>query len=203
MRQHVPPRLVRLARLVRGLWPDRNPLRRRCDRAEGAVVAGLLFAFLAGAPVAALAAEHWVYAASLRTERVEEAAWHQVPATLLRDAPPPVYTAYGPPVQLQVPIRWAAPDGTPLTGEITAAAGTRAGSTVMVWTDVSGRLTGAPLPHTMVAGRAVRAAVLTPLGLAVCLLGAGMLVHGALDRRRLAAWDAEWSVTGPHWTSRR
>ena len=161
MRQYVHPRLVWLARLVRGLWPDRNPLRRRCDRAEGAVVAGLLFAFLAGAPVAALAAEHWVYAASLRTERVEEAAWHQVPAALLRDAPPPVYTAYGPPVQPQVPIRWAALDGTPRTGEISAA-GTRAGSTLMVWTDASGRLTGAPLPHTMVTGGAFRAAVLTP-----------------------------------------
>ena len=63
-----------------------------------------------------------------------------------------------------------------------------------------------PRPDHRRAPRATRhhrAAVLTPLGLAVCLLGAGMLVHGALDRWRLAAWDAEWSVTGPHWTSRR
>ena len=117
--------------------------------------------------------------------------------------PARVHRVRGAPVQPQVPIRWAALDGTPRTGEISAAAGTRVGSTVMVWTGASGRLTGAPLPHTMVAGGAFRAALLTPLGLAVCLLGAGMLVHGALDRRRLAAWDAEWSVTGPHWTSRR
>ncbi len=28
-------------------------------------------------------------------------------------------------------------------------------------------------------------------------LGAGALAHWVLDRRRLAAWDAEWRVTGP------
>ena len=29
------------------------------------------------------------------------------------------------------------------------------------------------------------------------------LIHRALDRRRLAAWDAEWDVAGPHWTDHR
>jgi hypothetical protein len=36
-----------LVRLLRGLRPDRNPLRRRSDRAEAVVLAALLAAFLA------------------------------------------------------------------------------------------------------------------------------------------------------------
>ena len=38
-------------RVVRGLWPDRNPLRRTIDRAEAVVVAGLAIVFLAGPPL--------------------------------------------------------------------------------------------------------------------------------------------------------
>ena len=45
-------------RTLRGLWPDRNPLRRTIDRAEAALVAGLAVAFLAGVPLAAVAAGH-------------------------------------------------------------------------------------------------------------------------------------------------
>src|SRR5215469_311228 len=47
---------------VRGWWPDRNPLRRRCDRAEAALVTVLVAVFLAGAPLLALAAG-WLRAA--------------------------------------------------------------------------------------------------------------------------------------------
>jgi hypothetical protein len=48
-------------RAVRGLWPNRNPLRRTVDRAEAVVVAALAVAFLAGAPLAAVAAGHHAY----------------------------------------------------------------------------------------------------------------------------------------------
>ncbi len=39
-------------RLVRGLWPDHNPLRRRSDRIEAAVAALLLLGLLGGVPAA-------------------------------------------------------------------------------------------------------------------------------------------------------
>ena len=45
------PRMHWLARLMRGWRLDRNPLRRRSDRAETAVLGVLLAAFLAGRPV--------------------------------------------------------------------------------------------------------------------------------------------------------
>ena len=56
-------RATRAARAVRGLWPDRNPLRRTMDRVEAMVAGGLVVAFLAGAPLAAVAAGHAVYGA--------------------------------------------------------------------------------------------------------------------------------------------
>src|SRR5262249_59373791 len=46
----------RWLRGVRGWWPDRNPLRRRCDRAEAAIVTMLVAVFVAGAPLLGLAA---------------------------------------------------------------------------------------------------------------------------------------------------
>jgi hypothetical protein len=39
--------------------------------------------------------------------------------------------------------------------------------------------------------------------LGAVLVCAGALGLQAVDRRRLAAWDAEWQTTGPQWTSLR
>ena len=71
--------------LVRRLWPDRDPLRRRADRAEFAVLVVLLVASLAGAPLTALAAGQWVAASGLHAERAQ-AGRRQVAAVLLHDA---------------------------------------------------------------------------------------------------------------------
>ena len=38
--------------------------------------------------------------------------------------------------------------------------------------------------------------------LAVVFLIFAWLTRWALDRRRLAAWDAEWLANGPQWTRR-
>ncbi len=82
MTQHAVPRATRHRRWLRGLWPDRNPLRRTADRVEAAVVAGLLAAFVIGAPAAALIAGHWSYAVALRAEHAQRSTWRQVPAVL-------------------------------------------------------------------------------------------------------------------------
>jgi hypothetical protein len=55
----------RLSSWLRWLWPDQNPLRRACDRAEAAIVAGLAAALLVGMPLAALSVGLW----SLRCRR--------------------------------------------------------------------------------------------------------------------------------------
>jgi hypothetical protein len=81
-------------------------------------------------------------------------------------------------------------------------AGATAGSTVMVWVDSSGQLTGLPLQRSQVLAQAVMAALLAPVMLGLLLGAVGLLVHGALGRRRMAAWDADWHATAPQWTRR-
>ncbi len=71
---------------LRGLWPDGNPLRRACDRAEAAVVVGLAAALLVGVPLTALSVGLSSYGAGVRAQHAQ-AAWRQVPAVLLADAP--------------------------------------------------------------------------------------------------------------------
>jgi hypothetical protein len=73
----------------------------------------------------------------------------------------------------------------------------------MVWVDGSGRLTDLPLQRSQVQVQAVLAALLAPVLLGLLLGAVGLLVHGALGRRRLAAWDAEWRATEPQWSGRR
>ena len=81
------PRTYWLGRVLRGRRLDRNPLRRRSDRVETAVLGLLLAAFLAGLPFAAHVAGSWGYATSAREAQAQRASLHQVPATLLKAAP--------------------------------------------------------------------------------------------------------------------
>jgi hypothetical protein len=199
MRRRLAVVAARATRVVRGLWPDRNPLRRRLDRVEGVIVAGLAVAFLAGAPLAAAAAWHYACSYGAHTAHAQQAAWHQVPAVLLATAPTTGYTGYQPMVR----ARWTAPDGAPRTGTVPAQPGERAGSTVMVWADPAGQLTGPPLQAQQVRGQAFLAAILAPIVLGLLLLFTGQLASFLLGRRRLAAWDAEWRATGPQWTRQR
>lgn len=188
--------------MLRGWWPDRNPLRRGWDRAEAAITAALIAAFLIGAPAAAIAAGRLAYAAGARVQRAEQAGWHQERAVLLAAAPHPDLAGYG--VALpQVQARWAAPHGGWRTGEVAAAPGTPAGSEVTVWVDSSGTLTGPPLRGWQVVQQAALAALLACVGAGLLLGSAWLLARRILDRRRLAAWDAKWRVVGPRWSRRR
>jgi len=37
---------------------------------------------------------------------------------------------------------------------------------------------------------------------ALAVTATGLVARRALDKRRMAAWDAEWRATGPRWTTR-
>jgi hypothetical protein len=193
------PGSTRLGRLLRGRKLDRNPLRRGSDRAETAVLGVLLAAFLVGAPFAAHAAGSWTYAVSARQAQAQQAALHQVRATLLQAATPWGLSEGGAEAQ----ARWRAPDGQARTGQIFVPAAAPAGSTVAIWVNQAGQLTDSPLAHSQVTGRAEMARVLAVAGLAVALILAGWAARWALDRRRLAGWDAEWLAAGPRWSPRR
>src|SRR5690349_16383362 len=108
-------RVTTLARFVRGRRPDRNPLRRRCDRAETAVLALLVITFLAAAPFAALAAGGWAYASAHHARLAQQAAWRQVPARVLTVSSGVQggggYAMWGE----QARAQWTAPDGSVVT----------------------------------------------------------------------------------------
>jgi hypothetical protein len=188
-----------LGRLARGLRLDRNPLRRGSDRTETAMLGVLVAVFLVGAPFTAHAAGSWTYATSTQQAQAQQAAFREVPATLLQAASPWNLGEAG----SEANARWRAPDGQVRTGQIFVPSGAPAGSTVMIWVNQAGRLTDSPLQHSQVTGRVIMARVLAVAALAVTLTIVGWAAHWALDRRRLAAWDAEWLVTEPRWSPRR
>jgi len=85
--RHVAEPYPRRRAWLRGLWPDRNPLRRSSDRLAAAIVAAALVTFLVGAPIAALGAGWWAQAAASQVARAQHASWRQVPAVLVAGAP--------------------------------------------------------------------------------------------------------------------
>jgi hypothetical protein len=192
-----------LIRLLRGLRPDRNPLRRGSDRAETVVLAALLAAFLAGAPFAAGAAGHWASMAATREAQAQRASLTQVTATLVRQAP--VLSGYGSGngAVTVTQGRWRAPDGQARSGEVYVTADALAGGTVRIWVDRAGHRVSPPLTRDQVTGRTQFLAGAAVSGLATLLGVVGWLAHRSLNRRRLAGWDADWLATGPRWSPRR
>jgi hypothetical protein len=194
---------VRHALWLRGLWPDRNPLRRASDRLQAAVVAAALLAFLIGGPLIAIGAGHWAGAIASRVQRAQQASWRQVPAVLLANAGSSLSVGYSGVAAAEVRARWTAPDGEVRTGEVPAPAGTVKGATVRIWVDSTGQLTGPPLRPDQATGQAFLAAVTAPLVLGFVILCLASVTLRVLDRRKMAAWDADWQTTEPRWTSRR
>lgn len=194
---------ARIARLARRWRPDRNPLRRGSDRVEAAIGVGLLVAFLAGAPVLAIAAGHWARDAGEQAELVARGHAHPVRAVLLHAAPPPVLSVRAQSVMADEPVRWTAPDGLVRTAQVPVPGGERAGATLLVWTDSQGRLTTPPPPPSQISDQEILAAIFTPVALALALAGGWLVVRHVLHKRRLRWWEAQWSAIGPTWTSRR
>src|SRR5215472_15814772 len=185
---------LRCPRRVRGWWPDGNPLRRRCDRAEAALVTALVAVFVAGAPLLALSAGRWAHDGGPRPGHAQRAGWHQVPA-VLRTATIQRFAASPVPAW----ARWTAPGGVPRTGRVLAPAGFAAGAVVTVWVDAAGRLVGPSAQPDRHDSQAPTVGMVAVLLLAELLWGAGLAARGVVDRRRLAAWDAEWRAIGPTW----
>jgi hypothetical protein len=193
------PPVTRLGRLVRRWRFDRNPLRRATDRAETALLAVLVTAFLIGAPFAALATGAWLHGMAQRVQLAQEASRHQVTAVVLSVTASPVGEEMLP---WEAQARWRAPDGREVTDEVPVPPGTAAGGTFQVWTGRTGDFTTAPLLDSQVADQAICGEVLGAAVSAGVLILAGELALWTLNRRRMSAWDADWQATGPHWTTR-
>jgi hypothetical protein len=190
-----------MSRFMRGRRLDRNPLRRVSDRAETVALMLLVAAFLVGAPLAALASGARVHAMAQRAEVSQQASRHQVMATVV-NAPTAVAVDSGN-LDSVIQVRWMAPDGRTVTGQVIAATGTQAGAKVPVWTTSGGQVVGPPLIDSQVTALTTLGEVFGAIASAVLLALVGLLVRRSLNRRRMASWDVDWRATGPRWTTRR
>jgi hypothetical protein len=176
-----------VARWLRGLWPDRNPLRRATDRAEAAILALLVMLFLVAVPAAARLAGEW---------SDDSAGLRPVRAVLLADASAPHGAILSAGAGSRARARWPEPGGTWRTGVVPVPTGAQAGGHVNIWLNASGR------PVTPPAGIGRLAAIAAAFATALVVLAAGWMSSGILERRRMTAWEQEWRITGPRWASR-
>jgi len=188
-------RAVRLARLLIG--PNR--LRRPCDRLEGLLVMLLAAAFLAAAAAAPYVGERFY-----GSQRADAARLHAATAVLTQSGQSGSYMAsVG-----EATARWRAPDGRPQKGILTTitapgVSGAKDGARVLVWLTESGQPGDPPVGAAQSLFCSVVVAIGAVCGAVIVLLLCYGLGRLALDRRRLAAWASEWSLTGPRWTTRR
>ena len=195
------PSPARRAGLARLLGLDRNPLRRRADWLELAIMAGLLAVFVAGAPLAAIAAVGWAHSADLR-ERQLQRSWHQVSVVLLQPAPRQAAFRHWTPPPL-VRARWTAPGGQARAGKVPAPPGSPAGSRVRVWAGRFGPVPGVPLANDALTAREIAAGILAPACLAIVLLAPARAARWLLNRHRLATLEAAWTRADATWARHR
>jgi hypothetical protein len=189
-----------LSRQVRGARPDRNPLRRNIDRLETCLLAGLFAGVAAAAPFAVHAASQAAYRSALEARQAELGTRFEVRAVLTGSAGPTSgYLAADVPALGQ----WTSVSGVRRSGEIPVWPGSPAGTTVPVWTDASGYLASPPLGLPEAAGDADAAAACAVAGLVVSCGAGAVAIRRLLNRRRMAAWEADWLVTAPAWNRQR
>jgi len=186
-----------LARTFRGRRLDRNPLRRRSDRAETAIGIALMVAFAIGAPFPLRATAIAAYSSAQHARAGAIATRQEVTAVTLQAAPT---NGEG---QSWTSAAWTAPNGQRRTGQVQVDDGTLKGSTERIWVTWSGDQAPPPLPAQEVSQLAVAAAAGVGLGLAVFLLIVARATRQVLNRRRMAAWDTEWTAVEPRWNRQR
>jgi hypothetical protein len=188
----------RMSRLVRWL-AGRNALRRPVDRIEGAVLVAFSAAFLVAIVVASILGAH-----TYLSQRAASAGLRPVVAVLIEAGP----FFYGSPAQLgQAEARWRDPRGGEQSGVLTSTTtpgiiGAVAGARIPVWLDRSGQPVASPGDQVTMIVNALAVGAAVAGGAGMALLISYALCRFALDRRRLAAWESAWSLTGPRWTTR-
>src|ERR1700730_5109558 len=188
----------RMSRLVRWL-AGRNALRRPVDRIEGALLVALSAAFLVAMTVASILAAH-----TYQSQRAASAGLRPALAVLIHAGSP-----YGSVTRCgQAEARWRDPGGGKQAGVLTTVTtpgitGTAAGARITVWLDRSGEPVAPPAGHVAMIVNALAVGAAAAGGAGIALVMSYALCRLALDRRRLAAWESAWSLTGPQWTSRR
>ena len=186
--------LMRLRRLSFG----RNPLRRRTDRLEAALLLTAFAVALLVVPAAAIVgtavrdrAEQ--AAARERTER------HPVRARTQEDAGS---SASSGSTQFITPVRvaWLDRSGTTQEGQTDVVIGTKTGAELTIWLDREGTITTAPRDSTDSAALGTLAGMTLPMLAWPLLFALFRLARRPLNRARTDAWAREWEQVSPRWT---
>jgi hypothetical protein len=182
---------------ARRLGLGRSPLRRRVDRLESAIVWGAVLAALLMIPAAA-AIGTAVRNASERSAAEQQAVLTQVRAQTLESSEPVVAEVPASYSSL-VKVGWTDLAGQPREGRTSVPAGTKKGTELTVWLDVSGAI--ANPPRRPGDSKAMGGAVGLSVAMLSWLLLAGLarLAVVPLDRRRYDDWAREWELVAPRW----
>jgi hypothetical protein len=89
------------------------------------------------------------------------------------------------------------------SGEVPAVPGSPKGTAVLVWTDGNGYLDSPPLALSEVASQADAATIGVVVAAGVIYICGAAVTRQLLNRRRMAAWDADWVTTAPAWNRQR
>ncbi|MFJ8009135.1 Rv1733c family protein [Streptomyces fagopyri] len=186
------------------LWRlRRSPLRRRNDLLQAWIGIGLLAAVLAAAPAAMFLAGDTAYRHYSRTAERQHQAREPGVAVLLQDVPrhPEPGSTEDKESRYPVRVRFTDPTGHTRIAKTGVRPGLTEGSTIRIWSDTQGRLTGPPLTTDQIRSRCMGWAITA----AVAVTTLGGIAYGTTDlvlrRHNLAAWDTAWARTAPRWTA--
>jgi hypothetical protein len=192
-------------RVIRRFLLGSGPLERSSDRVQMLFRVLFLVIALAAGPVAGAVSA--VSEGQLSAIVVQQAhAPHHTRTVLLQDAVAGDDRAPGAAATAQQVVSaiatWPTPRGAFRIAPVPALVGTRAGTSLTVWTTADGRPTTPPLDRSAVDGRAVTNGVATFLGI-LLTAGAGYgLLYRLLARRRDRQRTQGWAAVGPVWRVR-
>jgi hypothetical protein len=196
----VKQRLQRLARMMAGR--EHNPLLRHVDRIEAAIMAGLVMAFLAAAPLVSVYAGRLADAQGLREQRAEQ-SWRHETATLQQSASAGLIGLDGAWDTSWVKATWAAPSGGNRTGRIAMPLNAHKSEVISVWVTPTGVLTRPRLTSADLRDRIAFAVLIAVAGVAALELLIAVAVRAALSRRRMTSWEIAWRAVEPKWSQLR
>jgi hypothetical protein len=174
-----------------------NPLRRRSDRLETTLLWCALIVALLMIPIGAATGNGVRNSLDASSAR-QRAALHQVQAKTLESAEHEVASVPGDVLTI-LQVGYVDAQGAERQGYTSVVRGTKAGVDVTVWLDSSGNIVPAPRSTSDDAAFGATAGIFTVLGSWLLLWGLFRIARVPLDRRRLRAWDAEWSTIAPRW----
>ncbi|MER6663962.1 hypothetical protein ABT256_05400 [Amycolatopsis japonica] len=171
----------------------RNPLVRRSDRLETALMIGAVLLALLAIPFAA-AAGSGAYAEGRERAAKQAANRQETTAVLLADAPPVRVRLDGVPLgeKVEVTARWMGPGGLIREGVVTVDAGTVTGNEVRIWLDARGHPVEPPVTDTDVLSQGVGVGTGLWLGWLALVATLFLSCRAALGRGRAAEWTREW-----------